>query len=329
MKHTSLVIALFMLVVSTGSNAVAFTAFVNADGNLSDWGVTPFSDWDPTEGAGIAYAMGTSGYPDYGTPSADDDVLAVPGGANVWQLERYDFEQLYAYVTPTELSLAMVTSYNWQDPTGYAGYYTSKADNYSGAPLDENGNWAGDDYSVDRYVDVAFEFNGGGDNDYYNYAVRMSNGQAELYYVDAGVPDPSGKPGTGAWESAYWFDTNDPVGFNAGHPQVTLLGSAEQYIKFYDPDLETDGWVGDDDYRHTWIYEVSFDLTGSDFASLVLSPNDTYYAHVSPWCGNDGLWINGGTGGTVGFPIPEPASLTLLSLCALGVGVLARRRKAT
>lgn len=84
---------LFCLLAVSGVPAFAYTL----DGNLSDWGVTPFSDWVP-QNSNIDYVEYNNR-----TPSG-----AVAGG------EFYDIEALYLDDDADYIYFALVSSYNQQ-----------------------------------------------------------------------------------------------------------------------------------------------------------------------------------------------------------------------
>ena len=321
MKHTAIAVMAVVLLVGIAGSASAFV--INANGNLAEWGVTPFSPAAPSQAGWIPTVL------DQGIAydQTDNNVLDVNHlGLSVAPIEQYDFEALYSQVTAsttgTTLNLAMVTSFNWQGDLGYQNLMAG----YSGAPVnrDAQGNpvltggqptW---NNSADRALTIALAFPtvGTGSSAGWNYAVRMWEGRAELFNVGT----------TGPWESAYWFTENNPVGFIGNPtPLETVVAGSGDYAKVHST-MESPGpYVsGSAAYPDTWIYEVSFDLAPGVIPWL--TTGQTYMAHSSPWCGNDNLTIAGAQ--TVGAPnVPEPASLVLLGLCVVGVGTRLRKRK--
>jgi len=315
MKRIAIMVAAVVLVASLAGGASAFT--ITCNGDLSDWGVLPFgthldssSGWIPTLDEGIAYN------------ETDNNVLRVNDQAAVLQDEMFDFEALYAQVTPDRLSLAMVTSYNWQNTT-----YTDLMDNYSGAPV-VGTTWQGQNHAVDRALTISLAFPAlvtAGKPSGWNYGVRLWNDQAMLYSV-----------GAGRWEGAQWFTENNPVGFTGDSGLLaTSTHASGDYTKLQPVGWD---WTGDggfhtsaepaprlknSSYADTWIYEVSFDLRGTALGGS-LTPGEQFWAHSSPWCGNDSLTI--ANEGTVSYT-PEPTSLVLLALMVGGTGWRLRRRR--
>jgi len=317
---------------------------------LDDWGVVPFSSWQPSLGT-----VATNVTDD--VMNNDDSYLNVPSYPPISHDERYDLEALYAQASTATLNLAMVTSYNWQEPaTDWWIQNYNLAELYSGAPVSGT-TWKGADPAWNRAVTISLGFGttAGGAPDGWSYAARLWNDRAELWQVpmlaatdtthlwfpDEPYYSRSGPPYTSdpnaIWEGGVWYATADPVGFRGGDPdnqnanapilrETVSLG--DTYSKgFYlggTNGLEQSTTLSDytgNDRLNTWIYNVSFDVSG-----LNLVQDAEFWAHSAPWCGNDYLTIDGSNSGTVSYE-PEPASLVLLGLCVVGAGSRLRRRK--
>ncbi|WP_456433213.1 hypothetical protein, partial [Thermosulfuriphilus sp.] len=170
-----------MLIVFLVSRVQAFS--VNVDGDLSDWGVVPGTDWSPLSGAFFAEednAPNSSGYigPGYGD-------------------QPYDVEALYVTWDSAKLYLAIVTGFP-QEGRDYNSLHFDAGD--IAIDKDTNGTYdyafriagpeAGNLYSVSSWEDV-----------YYS-----SHAEANPYRMDSGVLLGSGFLSYVKWSG---WDDND------------------------------------------------------------------------------------------------------------------------
>ncbi|MFQ6097318.1 MAG: PEP-CTERM sorting domain-containing protein [Armatimonadota bacterium] len=271
-------------------------ASITVDGDLSDWGVTPFSDWVPDLVPTAAYATG------------NNDTSVAAGG------ERYDIEALYLNVSPTGIDFALVTSYNTgSDP----GAYGAKPDAYSPYPTialnvgEAAGIW---NYAIQ--IDPVTDPN--------NPAVRLWYVAPDAYHQDAWL------------DGYYYPSLADAVSLNHDRESrltdiTDAFASAVAMLTDCDSDPSTPniepasssgGWAGTESpwyaQEHTWIYEGHVEIAS---ASDYLVPGTEYVAHNSMWCGNDVLTTERG------LVTPEPGSIALSLTGLAGVGLAWWRRR--
>jgi hypothetical protein len=82
------------------------------DGSLSDWGVTPFTQWAPAGTADYTQTNGNASLPDFGTP-ANGNLY----NADAFD-EPFDFEAMYFDNDATNFYVAIVSSYPLQPSAG-------------------------------------------------------------------------------------------------------------------------------------------------------------------------------------------------------------------
>ncbi|MEW6536891.1 MAG: PEP-CTERM sorting domain-containing protein [Candidatus Auribacterota bacterium] len=111
------------------------------DGNLSDWGVTPGSDWNPDTGI-------SSWVEDYVNYSNNGWVGPGYGG------QPYDAEAIFAYIDDTDLYIALVVG---MAPSGGSPIYSA-----GGSPNTSIHHFPGD---------LAFDLNGDG---FYEYGIELT-----------------------------------------------------------------------------------------------------------------------------------------------------------
>jgi hypothetical protein len=228
---------LISIVITLSILAGAQASYV-IDGNLNDWGVTPFSDWVP------------SGTADY-TEANGDNTYNAQGYVD----SLYDFEAMYFDDDDDNIYIAVVCSY----------------------PLGE-GSWGGD-LGLDLNGDAAISAHGVVTG--LEYAVRVSSDN---------IADVVQNP---VWTNTSLYKW--PDGWQGSPYQVksgTVIGTAEVA-------LAVKGYPGESGTR---ILEVAIPKT----LLTELIVGDIVTTHISMWCGNDSINLEGVV------DVPEPATIFLL-----------------
>jgi len=331
---------------------------INADGDLSEWGLDPgagAAGWIPTGGSltSVHYVL-------------DDDVTTAWDSGGEW----YDIEAMYIsldVVGPNQyLSWAMVTSYPGMETYDDAVSYR---------------NGAGVDYAYRRHPVLALRFNDlGGPFQYGIIMAPNSEGQAlddtlqasnddwyagtdgdvrgavsdtpELYDVDIENGDIRGTWRNGSvaafGDSSYDWDTAEPVDFDPSSGTTSLVSNtgavfggrmsgltnmtdytepdlpasniAPQDIIGQDTQAEGEGWNQVDNF--VWEGWVEFPASEVTFADW-----EDFSFFVATWCTNNHTYGNG-LQYTAPPPTPELGTWALLLATGALGGWVRRRRKA-
>lgn len=122
MKKLCLTI-LFSLVLMVAVGNLSGFAYI-IDGNLTDWGVTPFSDWTP-DSASVDYNI-------------EDNTVGA--GSDAFN-EKFDLEGIY-----------------FDDDSNYLYFAIVSSNPYGRTPARPQGNWASEDLAIDLNGDGKFEY---------------------------------------------------------------------------------------------------------------------------------------------------------------------------
>ncbi len=320
------IVSLAMLVGVLFLVQVGHSAPTSIDGLLSDWGVTPFTDWVPNTGVQYVEDIG-DGY----------NITEAHGFS-----AAYDQEALYFDYDATTLYFALVSSYEHTGNNPDSGDLALKI---GGSPMV---------ISTHGIVQTAvFNASGVETQEGLNYAVRMgSDPYKQVVRTDSWL-DTNRNTGDASTSGLWWDDNGDGIidGIEAGGNNTvdpgeaiegyqgspwkakqfgenpsdyfTVLGDATIAISSgnWDP-TDTRTVPSDTD---TWIVEVA--IPRSYFGDLL--QEGTYIgAHYTMFCGNDSINLNAYLGEDENHDgeVPAPGAVVLASIGTALVGWMRRRR---
>jgi hypothetical protein len=266
-------------------------AAITIDGQLSDWGVNP-STWKPASGIQVTIDDQTG----------SGNYHLGPG----WGGQAYDAEALYAQKKGSTLFIALVTGHNPRT-------------------LDEPGrnSYGAGDFAIDF----------GGDGSSFELGINIRHATSvsasgvygfESFGVEGGVYnnptwayglwDSAGNytnPGSGA---AYTPDRKHPTHLTDG----TLIGMVSALSYSLTP---VTGYGSNQSDRH-YVYELSVDLGLLRAAGW--NGVEAFDIHWTQNCANDSISVD-----LPGGSVPEPGTLALIALGAIGLGLGGKKKAAS
>lgn len=324
MRH--LLLASLVIVALSVSPVFAITV----DGDLSDWGVTPPTDWTPNPGIGISYNTG-------------NDVVNSSNSGGEW----YDIEALYINLnlTTNAIEWGMITSYRGAEPSSGAALppgASSVTDLRNGYVWDgSSGRWDRA-WSMHPYLALSFNDDDGGTDvktETWEFGIVMApnregtiipddatgfSGAAELWSVGAwrgGHPNEFG-PGDEPGYNPTWYG---PVDFDRADTTTnTQLSTGSSWaVRSYGneakPGAGTTWWES-----RNWAWEGSIQMPTS--VMTFDSSTSVEYTYAI-WCANNHTQGDRiGQGAPPADDSPEAATWALL-LCTAAMGGFARRRR--
>ncbi|MFH1752747.1 MAG: PEP-CTERM sorting domain-containing protein [Candidatus Omnitrophota bacterium] len=308
MRYSNLLKRLYSFFIAAALLMIAASAAhaYIPDGDLSDWGVTPFVDWVP-DSVTADYKLGDDTWRNY--------TDAAIKGASWWK-EAHDIEALYFddFYCPLDgthyLSFALVTS------NRYANTWASED---MGISLDGNAHY---EYALDVQSSAV---NTLVQSPVYSVNNTPATYTPDVLYVDTvNGPVPINHYNYRGWD--YLLRSQDglpdryfPFNVFSG----TTIGQYELYKKYYD-DIEPGGELDPANgnfLNRTWVIEGRIDASlFGDFDCG--DPVKLYMSRVT--CLKDWVVLNGTINGTC--PIPEPSTLILFGSGLVAI-VRARARK--
>ena len=280
-------LAMFCAIMALEGVMETALADITVDGNLLDWGVTPFSDWTPDLAPGADYVVGNW------------HNQSFPNGG-----ETFDLEALFVAADENYLYIAIVGSMpetGAQDPYGRNVTYTP-----------------GD---ICLNLDVANE-PGTVTGEYgYEYGVRTTGDPAQSDPDGANPGDRKGAvyylPDWSLPHGQYGFPANGPSTMTAG----TYVGAGD--LVYVDGDEAYYGAGGGllEGSSATYIIETA--LPWGIFDDLMATDHKLFYYTMS--CGNDTLKLCSELIPPKQV-VPEPATVVFLGTVS-ALGMVARRRR--
>lgn len=254
--------------------ATASGSPIGAGGDITDWGITPFSqaNQNNVQAGNLVSTIGN----DYSPIDYPGGIGHVPSYGTAG--ERFDLEEMHVQFTETDIGVLVVTSSAFSTAasgtTWHLGdlFITVDDSRYGVVTQAANqGLTAGEVYRIDADGDVVLLQSGSG-----GYLSRNT-----LVANDYGPPDV--------------------IRNIAGPWAVDGDADAEQRLGNAAMDGGTHDYGGDEDGTFVLEYRIDRSLLGAQAGSDV-------GAHITWGCGNDVIR----TEGTVPTPIPEPATACLL-----------------